>query len=124
MENIHVRIESESDLTVYTVIGSVTADDIQHIIKKFYEDHITQNVLFDLSKSDVSRLSADDVHSIAHTPRKCAETRTGGKTAIVAPTDITFGLTRMYEFMTEVQNFSFTTQTFRTSQDAYQWLFE
>ncbi len=124
MENIHVRIDPESDLTVYRVIGQVTGDDVSRIIKEFYDNHITRNVLWDLSESDVSKLSADDVFRVAHTPRKRAEMRIGGKTAIVAPTDITFGLTRMYEFMTEVQSFSFTTQTFRTTQEAYQWLFE
>ena len=124
MGNIQVRVELESDLTVYTVTGQVTANDVINIIKKFYGENVTLNVLWDLSQSDVSKLSADDVHSIAHTPRKYAEMRKGGKTAIVAPTDIAFGLARMYEFMTEIQNYSFKTQAFRTTQEVYRWLLE
>jgi len=124
MANAIIQVESESDLTVFTVVGEVTASDARNAIQKFYEGNVTLNVLWDLTKSDVSKLSADDVHSIAHTPRKYAEMRKGGKTAIVAPTDIAFGLTRMYEFMTEIQNYSFNTQAFRTTQEAYRWLLE
>jgi len=124
MANAIIQVESESDLTVFTVVGEVTTSDARNAIQKFYEGNVTLNVLWDLTKSDVSKLSADDVHSIAHTPRKYAEMRKGGKTAIVAPTDIAFGLTRMYEFMTEIQNYSFNTQAFRTTQEAYRWLLE
>jgi hypothetical protein len=48
--------------------------------------------------------------------------RTGGKTAIVAPADITFGLIRMYEFVTDVQDLAFETRTFRSATEADEWL--
>ena len=124
MADIKIQVESESDLTIFTVIGAVTAGDARDAIQKFYGGRMTLNVLWDLSQSDVSKLSSDDVYSIAHTPRKYAEMRKGGKTAIVAPTDIAFGLTRMYEFMTEIQNYSFKTQAFRTTREAHRWLLE
>jgi len=124
MANVKIQVESESDLTVFTVVGELTASDARDIIQKFYEGRVTLNVLLDLSQGDVSKISADDVHSIAHTPRKYAEMRKGGKSAIIAPTDIAFGLTRMYEFMTDIQNYPFKTQAFRTTQEAYRWLLE
>ena len=124
MADIKIQVESKYDLTVFSVVGALTAIEARGVIKKFYADGITLNVLWDLSQCNVSNLTTDDVHSVAHTPRKYAEMRKGGKTAIVAPTDITFGLTRMYEFMTDMQNYSFKTQAFRTTQEAYQWLLE
>jgi hypothetical protein len=124
MTDVKIKVEPDSDLTAFTIVGELTAGDARDAIQKFYEGHVTLNVLWDMSQSDVSKLSAADVHSIVHAPRKCPEMRKGGKTAIVAPTDIAFGLTRMYEFMTETLNYSFKTQAFRTSQEAYRWLRE
>jgi hypothetical protein len=124
MANVKIHFESESALTVITVIGELTAHDARDSIQNFYEGNVTLNVLWDLSQSDVSKLSADDIYSIAHTPRKYAEMRKGGKTAIVAPTDMAFGLSRMYEFMTDIQHYTFKTQAFRTMQEAYRWLLE
>ena len=124
MADVKIHVESESDLTVFTIVGEVTADDVRDTIHKFYGGRVTLNVLWDLSQGDVRKLSADDVYSIANTRRIYAEMRKGGKTAIVAPTDIAFGLTRMYEFMTDIQDYSFKTQAFRTTQEAYRWLLE
>ncbi len=122
MGSIEARVDSQAALTVFTVVGRVSAEQIRDVIVKFYDGNVTLNVLWDLAESDVSHLTSSEIHSVAQTPRRFSEMRTGGKTAIVAPADITFGLTRMYEFVTEVQDLPFETRTFRSASEAYEWL--
>jgi len=124
MRNVQIQIDSQYDLTTFTVVGKVAAEVVRNAIQKFYEGNVTMNVLWDLSGSDLSSITSSEINGIAKTPRKYASMRTGGKTAIVAPTDLTFGLTRMYGIMTEVQDLPFETQVFRTTEEAHQWLLE
>lgn len=124
MRNVQIQIDSQYDLTTFTVVGKVAAEVVRNAIQKFYEGNVTMNVLWDLSGSDLSSITSSEINGIAKTPRKYASMRTGGKTAIAAPTDLTFGLTRMYGIMTEVQDLPFETQVFRTTEEAHQWLLE
>jgi hypothetical protein len=124
MGSIGIRVDSQADLTVYTMVGRASAEQVRDVILKFYDDNVTLNVLWDLSKSDVSHLTSSEIHTVAQTPRRFSNIRSGGKTAIVAPADITFGLTRMYEFLTGVQDLPFETRTFRSTTEAYEWLLE
>ena len=124
MRNVQIQIDSQYDLTTFTVVGKVAAEVVRNAIQKLYEGNVTMNVLWDLSGSDLSSITSSEINGIAKTPRKYASMRTGGKTAIVAPTDLTFGLTRMYGIMTEVQDLPFETQVFRTTEEAHQWLLE
>jgi len=124
MGNINVYFDSEKDLTSFTVIGEVGVEEVRNMIQNFYDGTITKNVIWDLSESNLANLTSSEIYSIAHTPRKYAHKRAGGKTAIVAPSDITFGLTRMYELMTELQNLPFKTQPFKKLEEAHKWLVE
>jgi hypothetical protein len=124
MGSIGIRVDSQADLTVYTMVGRASAEQVRDVILKFYDGNVTLNVLWDLSKSDVSHLTSSEIHTVAQTPRRFSNIRSGGKTAIVAPADITFGLTRMYEFLTGVQDLPFETRTFRSTTEAYEWLLE
>ena len=124
MASIEVRVDAQADLTVCTVLGRVAAEQVEEAILKFYDGNVTLNVLWDLSKGDVSHLTSSEIHAIAQTPRKFSHMRSGGKTAIVAPTDITFGLTRMYQLVTDVQDLPFETRIFRSTSEAYEWLLQ
>lgn len=122
MGKISVQVDYEKNLTVFTVIGEVEADEIKNEIRKFYEGEVTKFVLWELSESDVSKLTFSDVKDIASTPIEYSKKRIGGKTAIVAPEKITFGLSRMYDTMKDIQKVPFPTMSFRTYDKAYNWL--
>ena len=124
MGKIKLKVDSQKDLTVFTVVGEVDSGEILNEIRKFYEGEVTKYILWDLSESDVSKLTSSDVQKIAFTPPEYSKKRIGGKTAMVAPKNITFGLSRMYEMMKENQNLPFPTMSFRTCKEAYKWLLE
>ena len=122
MGNIQKRVDAKNDLTIYTVTGKVSGNEVQDAIREFYEGNITLKVLWDQSKSDVSGITSSDVQKIANLQRKHADLRLGGKTAIAAPEEVAFGLSRMYELLTELRELPFETRALRTREEAYEWL--
>ncbi|MCP3875060.1 MAG: hypothetical protein GY699_18150 [Desulfobacteraceae bacterium] len=122
MKKIIIKTEPENDLTIFTVIGKVEKNDIKDAICDFYENSVTANVLWDLSKSDLSEIKSSDVKRIADLSNVYADKRPFGKTAIVSSDDLIFGLSRMYELNKDEDNLPFKTRTFRDIDKAYKWL--
>jgi len=122
--NIKVHQDSERELTVFTAEGMIRADDVATAIETFYRNAVTLNVLWDISGADVSRIEASDIEKIVHLSVAHGETRVGGKTAVVATEDLTFGLSRVYETLKEAEQLPFQTSVFRSLDDAYAWLSE
>jgi len=122
MRKITKKIIPENDLTIFTVVGKVAANEIVAAIHDFYENDVTANILWDLSKSDLSESISADVERIADLSVQYAEKRPTGKTAIVGSDDFTFGISRMYEITKEIAKLPFKTQAFRDIEAAYAWL--
>ena len=122
MKKIIKKIDSENDMTVFTVIGKVTTNELVAAISDFYENSVTSNILWDLIKSDLSEIRSSDVELITNLSVKYAEKRSSGKTAIVGSDDLTFGLSRMYEITKEIVKLPFETQAFRDIDKAFKWL--
>ena len=122
MKKIIKKIDSENDMTVFTVIGKVTANELVAAISDFHENSVTSNILWDLTKSDLSEIRSSDVELIVNLSVKYAEKRSSGKTAIVGSDDLTFGISRMYEMTKEIAKLTFETKAFRDIDKAFKWL--
>ncbi len=122
MKKIIKKIDSENDMTVFTVIGKVTTNELVAAINDFYEDSVTSNILWDFTKGDLSEIRSSDVELITNLSVKYAEKRSSGKTAIVGSDDLTFGLSRMYEITKKFVKLPFETQAFRDIDKAFKWL--
>ncbi len=122
MKKIIKKSDSENDMTVFTVIGKVTTNELVAAINDFYEDSVTSNILWDFTKGDLSEIRSSDVELIANLSVKYAEKRSSGKTAIVGSDDLTFGLSRMYEITKKFVKLPFETQAFRDIDKAFKWL--
>ena len=83
---------------------------------------MTKNVVWDLSIGRVEQLTSDDLRSIAELVRTHAHARVGGKTAIVAPHDLEYGMCRMLSTFAELIDIPFDTRTFRTLSEAAKWI--
>ena len=124
MENIEKRTDENAQLTIYTANGNISGEEVKKAIEDFYEHGpITRNVLWDVSQALLVDLSAEDVRQIAHVPRQSLASRKGGKTA-VAPSDLAFGLSRMYQASSQPEALPFEVQVFRDSEAAHKWLAE
>jgi len=114
----------ENNLTVFTVEGDLSADEILTHSIKYYVENPTKQVLWDATNGSVSKISANDFRNIAINMKKYTEKRVGGKTALVGKFDIDFGSARMYEAYADIQKIKITYKVFRNADEAIKWLQE
>ena len=125
MGNIHIHIDAAKDLTKLTATGHITITDVVNGIRTFYEgDNVTNNVLWDLTDCKAKEIQSSELENIVTLRNEFAHLRDGGKTAILAPADIEFGMARMVELMTQFKEELIETRVFRTMKDLNQWLSE
>ncbi len=125
MGTITKRYDPEKNLTVLTVTGKVSRGEYEDVIHDFYrQGPAAGDVLWDLSPARVDHLEAADVLDIARVSRSFFSSRKDGNTAIVATSDLAFGLARMFEMAAEESERSFTIRIFRTVDEALQWFSE
>ena len=125
MGNVEKEIIRGENLTVYTAHGEIAREDVKNAISDFYTyGPVTKNVMWDLTHAQLGDISSEDVKQIATVPRQSLEPRTEGKTAIVAPDDLAFGLSRMYQNASMTEALPFQIKIFREYEEARQWLTE
>jgi hypothetical protein len=81
--------------------------------------HGALNRLADLSGVTSASISYVDMHSLVQS-RKESPPRSPVRTAIVAPSDVTYGFARMFQTLNDQPNL--TIEIFRTLEDAETWL--
>jgi hypothetical protein len=101
MGAIDVTIDRDADLTVLTVTGPTSADEIRGAIDRYFEREPTSGILWDFREADLRDISAQDVRGLVEVAREHAARRGQGRTALVLPSDLGFGLGRMYETLQE-----------------------
>jgi hypothetical protein len=120
------QIDRTKNLTLYTLIGELTLDEIQNAIKSFWEAHdLTLNALWDVRSAKLTHLKSSDMESIAALIGQYAhrfEERKGGKSAIVASSDLQYGLSRILGTFYEIEDFPTQLKIFRIMDEAIQWL--
>jgi len=123
---INLKIDRSNNLTTFVVYDQITADDVLETLKTVYEDPEkppTLNALWDFREgSPDPQIKDEDIERIVSYLSNHAGKRAGGKTAIVARTDLDFEITKKYEFFTQLKGLSVTVEVFRSLGEAMIWL--
>jgi len=114
--------DMKRNLTIYTCRGQISVDEIKKKVKSFYEGTPSRNVIWDFTEADLSSITADEIRALASGVKKLAHSREGGKTAIVAPEDISYGFGRMYQIFAEIYAQIADIGVFRSKLEAERWL--
>ncbi len=122
MGTISAKYETEKDLTIVTVEGVISADDLLDWGNSYYEGQITSLILWDVTKADLSGLQSDKLRKIAEIMSRISEARRGGKTAFVYDNPLEFGIGRMFQAYSEMEDMPFQVQSFRSFHEARKWL--
>jgi hypothetical protein len=115
-------IDADKDLTVFVVVGELTAEEVFRAVESFYADDPTGLVLWDLSNGSTAAISAADIRWIVRASAGMVGKRQQGKTALVGAKDAQYGLARMYGTFAEIQGLPAQYMSFRTRAEAEQWL--
>jgi hypothetical protein len=119
---IRFTTDTSIDLSIFSCTGQLSADEIMKTVKSIYEGMPSRNIIWDLAESDVSSITADEVRELARGVKKLAHSREGGKTAIVSPKDISYGIGRMYQIFAEIYSQSAQIEVFRSKLEAERWV--
>lgn len=119
---IETVIEKEHDLTVFKCSGTLTGSEILDTMKSFYEGSPTNNILWDTSESILKDTSVENVGQVLSISQKFESSRHRGKTAIVAPRNYTYGMSRMLQINADTKKLQVRIRAFRTIEEAREWL--
>lgn len=110
-------------LTTLTAIGELTPDELMKVVESFKIDPPELNILWDFRKAHPSRsFGVESIKQVAVLVKQTIGSRANGRTAFVAPSDLAFGLSRMYMTHVEIEKSTHKTNVFRTKGEALQWL--
>jgi hypothetical protein len=123
MAVIETTVDQQNDLSVFTVNGELTADEIIQKVEEYYLKHPTKLVLWIMEDVQLANISTDNIERIIYTAKKHSGKRPEGKTAIVSTRDLDYGLSRMYEAHAVQENMPYEYKVFKDIDEAKEWLF-
>jgi hypothetical protein len=119
---IETQLDKSKRLTIFTVSGTITANDFASAIRSFYAGEVTLYSLWDLRNGKI-KATDNDVWNLARSASTLNLTsRIGGKTALVADKGRPFGLARMYQLITDTMTLPFEIKVFNSIEEAHNWL--
>jgi len=117
--------DRSKQLVTFTCGGELSFAEVKSAIEEMYAsddiEHI-RDVIWDLRDATLAGFSNEEILRIRDIVRDSKNVRKPGKSALVFPADVDFGLGRMYE--AQAQNLHVKTRVFRTMEEAHHWLQE
>ena len=114
--NKNYQISKFEDITIIRMMELPTRNDLISAVIEVKSFDTSSLRMWVLQKG--VNLSADDLQVIASEALK--HLKGPGRMAVVAPTDLSYGLSRMFEVFREQEGVK--THSFRTEEDAVKWL--
>ena len=124
MALIETTVDKNRQLTIQTITGEATFDEIARAIKTYYEGVVTKFVLWDSSQALFDKVKASEVEALAAVAKRYSSCRQGGKTALVFSSDLGFGIGRMFDTHHEILASKISHASFRSREEAFKWLLE
>ncbi len=122
MGRIETVVERERDLTVRTVHGAVSAQEITDAVAEYYDSGFTNRILWDFTDATIRDWSRSDLHAVAQLTTVFTARRLNGRTALVFASTLDYGLGRMFSSLTEATGNPTTFQAFADRAAAIAWL--
>ena len=120
--SIEITRDQNQNLTSLVVTGQASEEAMHEALAEIYVDDPALLVFWDMSQADVTHVTPDILQKFVRKAVCLGASKPGGRTAVVAPGDLQFGLGRMSEFFADVESAPFDLRVFRSKQDAMAWL--
>ena len=117
------KVDTAMDLTTFTLNGVTSADDLMDTLKSFFDGKPTAKVLWDLREAEFEKgMTNEDLEKLAKYSRRRQPPSARGKTAIVASSDLAYGLSRTFGAFAEIEGVKNPVEVFRSMDKAVKWL--
>jgi hypothetical protein len=118
---VHYRFDS--NIVVIEMVGKYSTDDVRSAVLNSLADTDFPSrafIMFDLTESQsIQTRSVEDINTLTHSIAPLAK-RFNNRVALVAPSDLSYGLMRMGSVFSEGSGAK--VEVFRTFAKARQWL--
>lgn len=120
MAEINKDVNSDSNLTTYSVTGSLHKNEVEDIVKDFYSQEPSQFVLWDVTSCSQIDLSAADLEQISKLISETRINRPKGKTAfVINENDLSLGI--LFENFAKMKNLPYEYRSFNSPDEALAW---
>lgn len=107
-------------LTTHVVTGRVSEEEMYRALEG--DGEFTPLILWDMSGADVAHVTPEMLRNFVKRAAELGSQRRGGRTAVIAPEDLQFGLARMSEAFAAMEFAPYRFRAFRVRQEAFDWL--
>lgn len=122
MAKASIIVYPEWDLTEIILTGELTIAEIIEELLHSNQGPTTKLTLWNISEVKFPSVRGEDVAKNSAMVTSLVQQRVGTKTAAVAESDLNYGLTRMYQAYRDDQFKDMPFMTFRTREEAIDWL--
>jgi hypothetical protein len=120
MGTINMKYDLPKDLTLVKAKGGMTSNDFTSWAANYISNGATGLILWDLLGADMTKLSSDEIRRIVTSSKGFVPK--GAKAAFVFKRPCDFGVGRMLEAYSEVEELPSKFRAFRSLADAKEWL--
>ena len=117
---VSVNTEQYDDLVIIKGIDQLSFHDIVMALRYLYSCQAAGNMLWDFSEASLAPVSTEDILKIVEFSVRNVESRELSKVAIVAPRNLEYGVSRM--FQSYGGKLPFDVSIFRAMDEALAWL--
>lgn len=122
IKEITTTINKDRQVIINTVTGSPLATDYLHVTSSYMNKIPVKNIVWDFSSADLSGLTNDEIREIVHLSATHPNTQKFEKLAFILPSDLAFGLGRVFKAYGAIASAKWDLELFREKDDAFQWL--
>lgn len=117
-----ITTQFEGPFVINTPTDDAELADIADYMREHIDQWVGKLVIWDVSAMGFATVTGDDFEKFAAEISADTSKRDGEKTAIVAPRDLQFGMTRMFETWADLAPVRIEFQVVRTIEEAKAWL--
>ncbi|MBU1241412.1 hypothetical protein KKF84_07525 [Myxococcota bacterium] len=111
-------------ITVRTVRGIVSSEEIEKWISVQYAKPATPHLIWDMRKASVEKIHSRNIKDIFDHTQQFAEKRLGGKTALIVGDEAARGLSKLYTTHHELNGSDNEHRIFGDLNNALKWISE
>ena len=118
---IELEIDQSASLTTFVVTGELRMDELRSALTEVYQsESFSMKSLFDLRAGEASTLTSAEIREMVPLIEERRTHPGQARWAVVAPRDVEFGMSRMFEVFAE--KIPSDMRVFRDIEAAKRWL--
>jgi len=121
---VETIIYCQKNYTIQDCSGCITTEELFETAKSFFGASHTPYVIWDFSFAHMINITPQTFQKLVSIWIKQRARRGGGKTAIIAPVDLEYSFSKMFETIPTLKKATFKTRVFGSLGEAKQWFFE